>query len=731
MNFIVWSLIVLLVGAVWSLLSAGWPRWSLAGGLTCIAFAGLAATSAGLIRLIGGGQAAHVFAWLLPLGTVKLAIDGLSACFLVAIGISSVSAAVYSWGYWQHEMQPRAVCTFSALLCVMVAAMVLVVCAADVVLFLASWELMSLAAFFLIGLHDRDPAARRGAWMYLIATHLGTALFVVPVLAFASSHSGSTDFESLRAGLGSIGASTAALLLVLGLIGFGTKAGFMPMHVWLPIAHPVAPTPVSALLSGVVVKTGIYGLLRLLTWLPTLPVGCAVAMLIVGAVSGVLGVLYALAQHDIKRLLAYHTVENIGIIGLGIGMGMLGQSTHQTGLAALGYAGALLHVLNHALFKGLLFLSGGAVIHSTGTGAIDRLGGLARQTPRNAALFLVGAVAICGLPPLNGFVSEWLIYGSLFGGALQIPGLRAATPVLGLVSLALMGGLALACFSKVFAVVFLGEPRDAALQTHGTPGSMLAGMALLALLCVAIGVLPGVFVPLLAEGVGVLTRQSSDEFQSAIRQVWAPATALTWMALVLASFVALLAIVRRQVLGHAPRAARVPTWGCGYPYPSPRMQYSASSFAWSLISSFRSLLWPRKEALAPIGPFPQAGHLETHTADLAEEGLFAPLFAGIARLFAMARTLTWTGRPTIAPPIRPPPAREAAPLRVVLARLLAAIRRGSIQVYLTFMVLTLIILFLIEGFSSGRVSLPANQGSAGASPSRAGAPPARVEGTGP
>ena len=252
----------------------------------------------------------------------------------------------------------------------------------------------------------------------------------------------------------------AGVLFLLAVIGFGTKAGFMPLHVWLPEAHPAAPSHVSAVMSGVMIKTGIYGLMRAFTFLGTPPLWWGWVLVAIGLTSGVLGVLFALAQHDLKRLLAYHSVENIGIIALGLGVGLLGMSTGSPVLIVLGFGGALLHVLNHALFKGLLFLGAGAVVHGTGTREIDQLGGLLKRMPWTAATFLVGAVAISGLPPLNGFVSEFLIYLGAFKGGISTGG-PVAVPLLALIAgLALIGGLAVACFTKAFGIVFLGEPRS-------------------------------------------------------------------------------------------------------------------------------------------------------------------------------------------------------------------------------------------------------------------------------
>jgi len=537
--------------------------------------------------------------------------------------------------------------------------------------------------------------------MYLTATHLGTALFLLPLFGFLMAKAGSTDLRTFHAALQSCGSGVCAVLFLLGLIGFGTKAGFMPMHVWLPVAHPAAASPVSALLSGVVIKTGMYGLLRLLGWLPGLPVGCAVVMLVFGMTSGVLGVLYAMAQHDIKRLLAYHSVENIGIIGLGIGMGMLGESTGRPALVALGYGGALLHVLNHALFKGLLFLSAGAVIYSAGTGNIERLGGLAHRTPINAVFFLIAALAICALPPLNGFVSEWMIYASLLAGAFHAPSATGGVAVLAAASLALMGGLALACFAKAFGVVFLGEPRDDSIRARPTPWSMRLGMLVPAALCVGIGLLPGVFVPRTAGGVQVIGQVDPSQFGDLTGTVLAPMSRLSVLAIVLGCLTVALVLVRRALLrGNVLRpAAEVGTWGCGYAAPTARMQYTASSFAGSLIQSFRPLLWSHREAVLPTGAFPGPARLECHTPDMAERDLFAPLFRGLARLFRMVRTVSWSGEPATDVGASESIGR-VNPLRRFVGRLATGLRRGSIHMFLAYIVLALLVVFLVEAFVS-------------------------------
>ncbi|MBI4716576.1 MAG: hypothetical protein HY763_02130 [Planctomycetes bacterium] len=695
---------------------------ALAGGALASGLV-IAAAASGFVS--PADAAARSVAWGMPLGTARLATDGLSDWFLLSIGLVGLPVCLYSWGYLRDPGAHGQAPVFAALLCLLLAFLVVLVCADDAVVFLVAWEAMTLCAFLLVGFHDRRPEARRGAWMYLVATHLGTALFLVPMFVYLAGRAGTTSFAGLRGICATLGPAESAVVFVLGLLGFGTKAGFVPMHVWLPAAHPVAPTPISALLSGIVVKTGIYGLLRLLTWLPAPHPLCAVLVLLVGTGSGVLGVLYAVAQHDLKRLLAYHSVENIGIIGLAIGVGMLGQATGHMPVAALGYAGALLHVLNHALFKALLFLSAGAIVRHAGTGQIDRLGGLARTAPWNAFCFLLGAVAICGLPPLNGFVSEWLIFGALLSGTFHSAGAIAAAQVVGLVGLSLMGALALACFAKVFAVVFLGEPREAGLPRETIPGAMTAAMVMLAVPCVVIGLLPGVVLPLTLGGVRALVPGLSRAVQSPLAEVLAPAGWISGVAVVLLGVTVLLVMLRRRLRRSDVSSAPAPTWGCGYAFPTARMQYTASSFAWDLVTDFRRVLWPERRWAPVSEAFPRPAALESHTPDLAELELLAPLFRGVARAAAIVRTLTWSGDPVAAAVLEssegtcapgphagvslvargmelPGGRARIGLLRHVVRASLHALRRGSIHVRLAYLAATLIVLFAIEAAVSPR-----------------------------
>src|SRR6266567_6097176 len=378
------------------------------GGMTLAAVC--ACTGATLVFALGasGGLAA---AWPVPGGRFAVRVDAISALFVIPISVVPALGAWYGLEYWAQEAHPHDGRKLRAFYGAVTAGMLLLVVARNAVLFLAGWEIMAASAFILVSTEDEKPAVREVGYVYLLATRLGT-LCLFAMFALLGAASGTLDMDGWPRALAS---PLGDAIFVLGLVGFGLKAGIMPLHIWLPGAHANAPSHVSALMSGVLIKTGIYGLVRLTASSAAPPLWWGYALLVAGGVSGVLGVGFAIGQHDLKRLLAYHSVENIGIICLGLGVAVLGRSLGRPELVALGIAGALLHVWNHGLFKGLLFLSAGSVLHATGTREIDRLGGLLRRMPRTGLAFLVGAVAICGLPPLNGLVSELLVYLGLFG----------------------------------------------------------------------------------------------------------------------------------------------------------------------------------------------------------------------------------------------------------------------------------------------------------------------------
>ena len=432
-------------------------------------------------------------------GEFNVALDGLSAIFLLPIFLISLLGNVYGLAYWKQLEHPQNGRQLRLFYGTLTAGMALLVIARNAILFLFGWEAMALSAFFLITTEGQKEEARESGWIYLVATHVAT-LCLFALFALLRVASGSFALAPLAQGSLTPGMATA--IFVLGLIAFGVKAGLMPLHIWLPGAHAIAPSHVSAIMSGVLLKMGIYGLIRLTSLLPNPPLEWGAVVLALGTISGVLGVAMAVGQHDLKRLLAYHSIENIGIIVMGIGLALIGRSMGRGDWILLGLGGALLHVWNHALFKTLLFFGAGSVIYATDSREIDRLGGLAKIMPWTSVCFLVGAVAICGLPPLNGFVSELLIYLGLFDTIMGKGGPTFIAAAFAAPALALIGALAVACFVKLYGAVFLGTPRsEHARQAHESPPSMLWPMGVLVTGCFAIGLAPLTIVPILASAV--------------------------------------------------------------------------------------------------------------------------------------------------------------------------------------------------------------------------------------
>jgi formate hydrogenlyase subunit 3/multisubunit Na+/H+ antiporter MnhD subunit len=564
--------------------------------------------------------------WSMPYGSFIIEIDPLSAIFLIPIFVLSALSAVYGVSYLNsHKGNPTGVASFffNLLTC----CMIFVVIARNGLLFLIVWEIMSLASFFLVSFDDEHPESRQAGFIYLIAMHIGTA-FLIALFAFLGKETGSLDFDTFTA-LRFLDPATASMLFFFALIGFGAKAGLVPLHVWLPEAHPAAPSHVSALMSGVMIKTGIYGILRTLTFLPELQAWWGWSLVIAGATSGILGVLFAIAQHDIKRLLAYHSVENIGIITLGIGIGILGINSNYPLIAIAGFSGALLHVINHAFFKGLLFLGAGAVFHATGTREIDKLGGLIKRMPWTAGAFLIGAIAICGIPPFNGFISEFMIYFGAFQGSISgIAGVLLPA-VCTIASLALIGGLALACFTKSFGVIFLGESRsDYPLKAHEADTAMQLPMWILAACCILIGICAPQIIPVLAPVVVQVTKMQPAIISEHLYASSALLSQIIWAMVAMAAFVGIISGLRFCLLRNRKVEHQV-TWDCGYARPSARMQYTGSSFAEPLVTLFHLVLRTHNKIALPKGAFPPAASYETHTPDAFHDYLFRPLFKWI------------------------------------------------------------------------------------------------------
>ncbi len=571
--------------------------------------------------------------WQVPFGEFALKLDPLSLLFLTAILILISCAGVYGFGYMRQYKGKRPLGPHCFFFVMLAAALVLIVLANNVVLFLGAWETMTISTYFLIVFQDDKPSVRKAGFLYLIAGHCGT--FLLFIMFFLMAHTaGSMNFDVIaRSGFSP---ALAGGIFLLALFGFGVKAGFLPMHIWLPHAHPAAPSHISAILSGVAIKTGIYGICRVLWIMGALPDWCGYVLLIVGVVSGVMGVLYALGQHELKKLLAYHSVENIGIIALGLGAGLLGRSSGHPFLAVLGTGGALLHVLNHSLFKGLLFLGAGTVIQKTHTGEMDQLGGLAKSLPVTSAVFLIGALSICGLPLFNGFISEFIIYFGLFQGILGLPLQGVVTCALGVLALALMGALALACFTKVFGTVFLGEartdlkgtvppvPSKATFLDEDTPPLMIAPMLVLAGLCIWIGLAPKTMVELAFKGGEYVMGVPALAIDTS--RILIPLSMVISVAMVLMALMLALAFLRRGLLGPVAMPVRE-TWSCGFSQVSPRFQYTSSSFVRSIMEFFRSVLAFRRHGGQVSGAFPTRARLSSSVHDVSEEALFRPFFS--------------------------------------------------------------------------------------------------------
>jgi hydrogenase-4 component B len=589
-----------------------------------VVLVGVVAVGFGGYGVLGGAGALRL-PWLVPLGGLELTLDPLGGLFLALIGFAAVPASVYAMGYPDGGRGRSAYVLFVVSMC-------LVPLAANVMTFVIVWELMSLASYFLV-LHDRESKESiQAAWIYAVMTHAGLACLLAGML-LVGADVGSLRFADWRSAAPALAPTTRDVAFVLLALGFAGKAGVIPLHVWLPLAHPAAPSHVSALMSGVMIKLGVYGLLRAsFDWLGTGPPWWGAALLIAGAVSSVIGVLYALVEHDLKRLLAFHSIENIGIILLGIGSAALYQVAGLEALAILGLVAALYHTVNHAAFKALLFLGAGAVVHATGTRNMEAMGGLIKRMPWTAACFLIGSAAIAALPPLNGFVSEWLTFLALFQNTHLAAVGQNLVFTLGIASLALTGGLAMACFVKAFGITFLALPRsDAAADAHEASPSMRLAMLALAAACVALGLAPTLVVPAFgsvaaavlrtappATGGDWLTLRVSDEFAS-----------LSTVAIAIALVVALaVPLVALRVLSASRRTRAYETWGCGRMVQTPRMEYTATAFANPFKRVFDFFYRPTKRLDIEFHPgsrfFVERIEYENPTRSIFDDWLYRP-----------------------------------------------------------------------------------------------------------
>jgi hydrogenase-4 component B len=636
------------------------------------AFAGCAGIALGITGLLSADPFTLSYPSTLPLLTYVIRLDPLASFFLLMISFVSLAASIYALGYMTDFYGRASIAALGSLYNGFLLSMTLVIVADNGFFFLIVWELMSLFSYFLVVTEHEKSDVRYAGLFYLIMTHVGTAFIMLTFLIFFQD-SGSFSFDAFRDPEQPLPDGMKALAFFTALIGFGTKAGIVPLHVWLPYAHPAAPSHISALMSGVMIKTAVYALIRVYFdfFGGQFPWWWGFVILVTGAVSALLGVMYALMEHDLKSLLAYHSVENIGIILLGIGVGMIFQTYGLKEFAALGLLAGLYHTINHAVFKALLFLGAGSLLYATHTRNMEQYGGLLRRMPWTGAFFLIGAVSIAALPPTNGFVSEWLVFQSLFL-SYQIPSifLKLMLP-LAAAMLALTSVLALACFAKAFGISFLALPRSTpARRAEEVPLPMRAGMALLAVACVILGVAPMVVVGLLDRVVTPLAGVSIESKVLAF-DGWALAPAnVEFSSLsppvlgLLLVALSLLALGLVTAFGGRAKARRYKTWGCGINLTH-RMEYTATGFVQPIKRVFSTLYQPtvklEMEFLEESRYFAKRRRFEFHIEPVFQKYLYDPVVASFTAV--------------------------AEHLRVIQA--------GSLHLYLAYIFVTLILLLLV------------------------------------
>jgi hydrogenase-4 component B len=615
----------------------------------CVMGASACGLYASMSVLLQGAAFSYTLASYLPLLSLSIHIDCLAAFFIMLISLIALPVSIYALGYVKHYYRRYDIGTLGFFYTLFLASMFLVVSADQALFFLVVWELMSLASYFLVIFEHKEAENVRAGSLYFIMTHVGTAAIALAFLLLYRS-TGTLAFAGIREHLSAVSPLVKQAVFVLFLTGFGTKAGIIPLHIWLPQAHPAAPSHVSALMSGVMIKTGIYMFIRMFCdVLAPAPLWWGSLIVLLGALSSLLGVLYALTEHDIKKLLAYHSIENIGIILMGFGSSLMFWSLSLKPLAVMALGAALFHTLNHAVFKALLFLGSGSVIAQTHTRDMEEYGGLLRAMPYTAFFFLVGALAISALPPLNGFFSEWLTFQSLFSGIMASGVSLRWIFVAAAGALAFTGGLAAMCFVKAFGITFLARPRSESAAHAAESGFALqAGMGVLALCTLLIGLGAGSVMRLI---LGVV-----DDLQ--IFRAAEPALSATAVQLQLTNgfasvsgpllFLVLLAAAAVTALGVSAlsgkrKVSRGCTWDCGTSL-SPRMEITATAFSRSIITMFRRVLKPTKRVdivrLDAALKYDQVTHsVELGVRDIYQQYLYRPLQAIVGTAAAQVRRL--------------------------------------------------------------------------------------------
>lgn len=573
---------------------------------------------------------------------IVFTIDNLSAFFILMISFLALVVSIYSLGYVKHYEKERNTSILGMLYNLFLCSMILVVTCGHIFVFLIVWELMSLTSYFLVIFENEKPEAQKAGLIYIIMTHIGTA-FITAAFILLYVYTGQTVIHLMDTS--NIPGFIKCLIFIFFLIGFGTKAGIIPLHIWLPYAHPSAPSNVSALMSGVMIKTAIYGLIRFVigTLSPDLH-WWGVTIIIIGAISTILGVAYALMEHNIKRLLAYHSIENIGIILLGVGLSIVATANGNTMLSALALTGALFHTFNHSVFKGLLFLGAGSIHYATGTKDIEKLGGLIKKMPYTSVFFLVASLSICAIPPFNGFVSEWITYQSMFFSISTESTFSKLIILISAALLAMAGALAAYCFVKVFGISFLAQPRSKHAEEASEVGRpMLVGMGILSAACLVLGIVPMLIIRLIDSiNSQLLNTTIFGEIRGFSSFIFYPfkinktsisPASLFIMLLVLFIIIALIILITKA----GKKTRKYGTWDCGYTSLDNRMQYSATGFSKPARIVFRSIFKPGRELKVEEGLppyFVKSASYTVSTLSLLEAYIYTPT---VKRIFNFAR----------------------------------------------------------------------------------------------
>ena len=570
-------------------------------------------------QALAGENSEYLFQGSLVTGKIPVRIDALSGWFILIINFTFITGAFYGLQYMKPYRSQKDNLSLHCISFILVQASLISICSLqNTIAFLIAWEIMALSSFILVIFEHYKRETLSAGINYLIQSHI-CIMFLTLGFIWVALKMNSYDFKAITLFSTSNSLLTGVALFLCFFIGFAIKAGFVPFHTWLPYAHPASPSHISGIMSGVIIKIGIYGIMRMLLLIKSDYLIIGYIILFISIVSGIYGVMLAIIQHNLKRLLAYHSIENIGIIGIGIGLGCIGIGKGNHLLTVLGFAGALLHTLNHSLFKSLLFYGAGNVYQAAHTMDIEKLGGLGKRMPHTTFLFLIAALAICGLPPFNGFVSEFLIYNGMFTGLHGSDNALLSSIVCGLFALALIGGLAMLCFTKAFGTVFLGTGRH---HFHHTPEEAgfgkLIPMYAVVVLIMAIGLFPKTFIIALSEPLNLFTQLLDNNIGAGSLPLTETMSMIGLCSVVFLGFTGLIFLLRKRMTSNKPQSVNT-TWGCGYIAPTNKMQYTASSF----IRAYRKLAEPflsidkKKKEITDV--FPKTGGQETHPYDKAEE----------------------------------------------------------------------------------------------------------------